>query len=311
MRRPREQLPDLHARLLAAFRDRPGVCAVAARAAGCDRSTAVRGWRQGWPRVGLRPIRGILEEEKRAARAVLASGEAAERDAVSAGIVRATEAADLARAAAEEEGRAKGAAEAAKRVRAADREAAALLEKAAAEASARRVAADAEFDARVREAEAEAKRRVAEYRKLADWDAVQERAQTADMVRRARMNAYNAMGLVAVVMQDVVAIGTGLRGILGSADSKADDKLRAASLLVRIAKEANHAGMIALDMENELLGLPNVRLGGSVRKEIPIEEAARTIDAAARAVSRGRARGLRVLTGGVAIAAPLAAGGKP
>jgi hypothetical protein len=64
--------------LLTAYRAKPGNARQAAAATGLDARTCARGWREGWPERGMRPIQAVLEDEQAAARARLHAAREAE-----------------------------------------------------------------------------------------------------------------------------------------------------------------------------------------------------------------------------------------
>ena len=64
--------PDLHQRLLAAFREHPGDHTAVRRIIGVDARTARRGWERGWPGRNWPAIKPIVEREQEERRARLA-----------------------------------------------------------------------------------------------------------------------------------------------------------------------------------------------------------------------------------------------
>jgi len=63
----------MYEKITAALRELPGQFSGAARRAGVHKRTVKKAWEDGWPERGLAPIRNILDEEQRAARARLAA----------------------------------------------------------------------------------------------------------------------------------------------------------------------------------------------------------------------------------------------
>ena len=61
----------LYARLVEAYRHEPGNKTHAARVAEVDRRTATKAWLEGWPKLGFDPIQKTIEDEQKAARALL------------------------------------------------------------------------------------------------------------------------------------------------------------------------------------------------------------------------------------------------
>jgi hypothetical protein len=77
---PRRAVDEsLYQSLLSAFREDPSSIQGAARKAGVVWRTAERAWEQGWPRVGFKAIKLVLEDDRRAARAAIEAEAAAKR----------------------------------------------------------------------------------------------------------------------------------------------------------------------------------------------------------------------------------------
>jgi hypothetical protein len=67
--------------LVEGFRSAPGDFVKAAKLAGVDRRTALRGWELGWPQKDFEPIRTVFEREQVKARAAIVAQQAARRAA--------------------------------------------------------------------------------------------------------------------------------------------------------------------------------------------------------------------------------------
>jgi len=70
---------EVYNKLIAAFRDGPGIINRAARLADVDWRTAKKAWETGWPRKNFHPIKKVIAEDRVKARAALEAAQAAKR----------------------------------------------------------------------------------------------------------------------------------------------------------------------------------------------------------------------------------------
>lgn len=266
---------------MAAYRLAPANHAQAGIRGGCDRLTARRAWFRGWvdakpPVPWARPIKEVLAEETRAARAAMADA----KDRYSAEI---------------EEFRAKARAQ----LEQATARSALLLEAAGKKADGILSQAQAQAEERVAQAQAEALQALTELRARAEWNAVEARAREGMVVQGARETVLALLALGSEVLKHGQQLAHRVLQALDNPTIKPREAMGLMVQLSRFVQNTNEAAHLAMQMERLHLGQP----GAIVElREMTPEEASLRIQKAERARLRWEGK-LKVLTGGAGGAA--------
>lgn len=165
---------------------------------------------------------------------------------------------------------------------------------------------EAELRERAAKGAEELARAQAKAQAAAQEDAVQSRAQEAQMVRAARMNSMGLLAVTGRLLKGANELAKRVETTLAAAGAEGKEgisPLRATQLFREIAsttRAANEAAKLAQQMERSLLGEPDKWIG--LRLDSLTEaEAVHEIELAARAAARARARGVTVETDGTAV----------
>lgn len=239
-------------KLLEAYRDQPGNASTAARSAGVTRKTATRAWRTGWPKRKWPPIRTVLEEEVRLARAArleavtlaAAHGKSPE-EAVAAAVVTPALTGQ-------------GARQGNTQLQAAPKD------------SVHRPGIAAELD-----------------RLKAQQDAVEARTQEGQLVKLSRGNTIALMAATAHLLKSAISRASDLDEELRKGEVKMTPQqvTKFVTGCAYLAKNAAEAGKLTMEMERLLLGAPTEIIG--IRSDrLSLDDARAIIDMAGRALAR-------------------------
>lgn len=236
-------------RLLAAYRELPGNASAASRRAEVTRKTATRAWRTGWPSRKWPPIRTVLEEEQRLARA-------ARFEAVTLAAANGVPEHEIETSVAKLSGQ--GAREGNSQLQAAPTDAR------------RRPGIAAELD-----------------RLKAQQDAIEARTQEAQLVKMSRGNTIALMASTSHLLKSAIQRASDLDQELrtGKATLTPQQVTRFVTGCAYLAKSAAEAGKLTMEMERLLLGAPTEIIG--IRADrLSLDDASAIVGMAARALAR-------------------------
>lgn len=235
----------LFVQLVEVFRKVPGNISHAATSLGIHRATARRGWFQGWPNWGVKPIKEIIHEEQALARAAMHNAEQTAHARIAAAAL-----------------------EAAEKLQAAENAAQARLGE-----------ADVLYAEKLAQAEQDARKRLTDLLDKAKLDAAETMAHEANISRSARGTSIALLAVASHIFQaqNIPAIAKLFTTALTGGSLKPREAAMLLRALSRFGFDVNQTAKLALDIERERLGQPIAHVQVDV-KNMSLVDALKEID---------------------------------